>query len=343
MDTQLRAGVIGVGALGRHHARLYKQNEKVKTVGIFDVNRETAETVGREFDIPVFDDWKKLADSCDLLSVAVPAIYHEECTIPLLNMGKHVLVEKPIASTVADAELMVEAAHKNNVILAVGHTERFNPAMDFLEKYKKNTRFIEAHRLACYPPPRPGTFRRGTEVSVVLDLMIHDIDLVLTMVDADVEHFEAVGIPVLSDTEDIVSVRIKFKNGSCANMTASRVSQEPQRRFRVFQEDCYISMDYAKHFGMVLKRNKIGFARKDVNLNEKNALADELDNFIEAVKATVATGVIHQPKVPGEQGLRALRLAVAIQDEIRRYNDFYGFKFANEMAQKSIMEDDLSK
>ena len=157
MDTQLRAGVIGVGALGRHHARLYKQNEKVKTVGIFDVNRETAEAVGREFDIPVFDDWKKLADSCDLLSVAVPAIYHEECTIPLLNMGKHVLVEKPIASTVADAELMVEAAHKNNVILAVGHTERFNPAMDFLEKYKKNTRFIEAHRLACYPPPRPGT------------------------------------------------------------------------------------------------------------------------------------------------------------------------------------------
>ena len=343
MDTQLRAGVIGVGALGRHHARLYKQNEKVKTVGIFDVNRETAEAVGREFDIPVFDDWKKLADSCDLLSVAVPAIYQEECTIPLLNMGKHVLVEKPIASTVADAELMVEAAHKNNVILAVGHTERFNPAMDFLEKYKKNTRFIEAHRLACYPPPRPGTFRRGTEVSVVLDLMIHDIDLVLTMVDADVEHFEAVGIPVLSDTEDIVSVRIKFKNGSCANMTASRVSQEPQRRFRVFQEDCYISMDYAKHFGMVLKRNKIGLARKDVNLNEKNALADELDNFIEAVKATVATGVIHQPKVPGEQGLRALRLAVAIQDEIRRYNDFYGFKFANEMAQKSIMEDDLSK
>lgn len=343
MDTELKAGVIGVGALGRHHARLYKQNEKVKTVGIFDVNRETAEAVGREFDIPVFDDWKKLAEACDLLSVAVPAIYHEECTIPLLNMGKHVLVEKPIASTVADAELMVEAAHKNNVILAVGHTERFNPAMDFLEKYKKNTRFIEAHRLACYPPPRPGTFRRGTEVSVVLDLMIHDIDLVLTMVDADVEHFEAVGIPVLSDTEDIVSVRIKFKNGSCANMTASRVSQEPQRRFRVFQEDCYISMDYAKHFGMVLKRNKIGLARKDVNLNEKNALADELDNFIEAVKATVSTGFLHQPKVPGEQGLRALRLAVAIQDEIRRYNDFYGFKFANEMAKKSIMEEDLPK
>ncbi len=343
MDKELRAGVIGVGALGRHHARLYKQNSKVKTVGIFDVNRATAEAVGKEFDIPVFDDWRKLAEECDLLSVAVPAIYHEECTIPLLNMGKHVLVEKPIASTVADAELMVEAAHKNNVILAVGHTERFNPAMDFLEKYKKNTRFIEAHRLACYPPPRPGTFRRGTEVSVVLDLMIHDIDLVLTMVDAEVEHFEAVGIPVLSDTEDIVSVRIKFKNGSCANMTASRVSQEPQRRFRVFQEDCYISMDYAKHFGMVLKRNKIGLARKDVNLNEKNALADELDNFIEAVKATVSTGILHQPKVPGEQGLRALRLAVAIQDEIRRYNDFYGFKFANELAKQSLDEEDLLK
>ena len=124
-------------------------------------------------------------------------------------------------------------------------------------------------------------------------------------------------------------MRIKFKNGSCANMTASRVSQEPQRRFRVFQENCYISMDYGKHFGMVLKRNRVGLARKDINLDEKNALAAELEDFIDAIKRTRTTGVVQQPKVPGEQGLEALTLAVAIQSEIRRYNDFYGFKFAS--------------
>ena len=214
------------------------------------------------------------------------------------------------------------------MVLGVGHVERFNPAMDFLEKYAANTRFIEAHRLAQYPPPRPGLPRRGTEVSVVVDLMIHDIDLVLTMVDSEVEHFDVVGIPVLSKTEDIVNARIKFRNGSCASLTASRVSQEPLRRFRVFQEDCYISMDYGKHFGMVLKRNRIGLARKDVNLDEKNALAAELEDFILAVNRSRMTGTLCQPKVPGEQGLRALKLAVAIETEARRYNDQYGFKFA---------------
>ena len=200
--------------------------------------------------------------------------------------------------------------------------------MDFLEKYAAHTRFIEAHRLAQYPPPRPGLPRRGTEVSVVLDLMIHDIDLVLTMVDSEVERYDVVGIPVLSKTEDIVNARIKFKNGSCASLTASRVSQEPMRRFRVFQEDSYISMDYGKHFGMVLKRNRIGLARRDVNLDEKNALAAELEDFILAVNRTKMTGVLCQAKVPGEQGLRALRLAVAIEAEARRYNEQYGFKFA---------------
>ena len=321
IDSKLKVGVIGVGALGRHHARLYAQSPNAEMVGIFDVQSETAKRVGEEFNLKIFSDWRELAEQCDALSVAVPANYHATTTIPLLEMGKHVLVEKPIAASVPEAEAMVEAAKKNNVVLGVGHVERFNPAMDFLEKYAANTRFIEAHRLAQYP-------RRGTEVSVVVDLMIHDIDLVLTMVDSEVEHFDVVGIPVLSKTEDIVNARIKFRNGSCASLTASRVSQEPLRRFRVFQEDCYISMDYGKHFGMVLKRNRIGLARKDVNLDEKNALAAELEDFILAVNRSRMTGTLCQPKVPGEQGLRALKLAVAIETEARRYNDQYGFKFA---------------
>lgn len=324
---KLKVGVIGVGALGRHHARLYNLSENAEVVGIFDVSGETARKVGDEFQLKVFSSEEALAEQCDALSVAVPATFHYASTMPLLKMKKHVLVEKPIAASVAEAEAMVQCAAENQVVFGVGHVERFNPAMDFLEKYKANTRFIEAHRLALYPPPRPGMHRRGTEVSVVLDLMIHDIDLVLRMVNSEVERFDAVGIPVLSKTEDIVNVRIKFKNGSCANMTASRVSQEPQRRFRVFQEDSYISMDYGQHTGMVLKRNRIGLARKDVNLDEKNALAAELEDFIAAVKATRSTGVLHSTKVPGVQGLAALKLATAIEEEIRRYNNHYGFKF----------------
>lgn len=329
MDRKLKVGVIGVGALGRHHARLYKQFvPNVELVGIFDVSTETAEKVGAEFDIKVYSDWKELANDCEALSVAVPANYHNSSVIPLLRMGKHVLVEKPIAASVPEAEEMVRVAKECNCVLGVGHVERFNPAMAFLEKHAANTRFVEAHRLAKYPPPRPGLPRRGTEVSVVVDLMIHDIDLVLSMVDSEVERIDAIGIPVLSGTEDIVNVRIKFKNGSCANMTASRVSETPQRRFRVFQEDTYISMDYGNHSGMVLKRNKIGLARKDVNLDEKNALALELEDFATVTLKTIESGVLCETKVSGDQGLKALKLAVDIENNIREYNNSYGFKFA---------------
>jgi predicted dehydrogenase len=325
---KLKVGVIGVGALGRHHARLYAQSPNAEVVGIYDVQRETATAVGEEFGLQVFHDWRELAESCEALSVAVPANYHASSTLPLLEMGKHVLVEKPIAASVPEAEAMVESARRHNCVFGVGHVERFNPAMDFLEKYAHETRFVEAHRLAKYPPPRPGLPRRGTEVSVVLDLMIHDIDLLLHMVNAEVERFDVVGIPVLSKTEDIVNARIKFVNGSCASLTASRVSQEPLRRFRVFQENSYISMDYGRHFGMVIKRNRIGLARKDVNLDDKNALAAELEDFIAAVNQTKVTGKVCDPRIPGEEGLKALRLAVDIENEARRYNAHYGFKFS---------------
>ncbi|MCP3967481.1 MAG: Gfo/Idh/MocA family oxidoreductase [Lentisphaerae bacterium] len=325
---KIKVGVVGVGALGRHHARLYNLSENAEVVGIYDVSKETAQKVSEEFGLTIYEDIEELAKNCEALSVAVPATMHSKITVPLLDMGKHVLVEKPIAATYEQGKEMVDAAERNNVVLAVGHVERFNPAMDFLEKHAADTRFIEAHRLAKYPPARPGQHRRGTEVSVVLDLMIHDIDLVLKMVDAEVERFDAVGIPVLSSSEDIVSVRIKFKNGSCANMTASRVSEDPQRRFRVFQENTYISMDYGSHSGMVLKKNRVGLARKDISLDEKNALAAELENFVSAVKATKESGKVVQAKVDGNDGLNALKLAEDIVKEIRRYNDEYGFKFS---------------
>jgi len=325
--AKVKVGVVGVGALGRHHARLYNLSENADVVGIYDVNSETAEKVGQELGLKVFTNMEELANQCEALSVAVPATKHHETSMPLLKLNKHLLIEKPIAVTVEEAEEIVKEARSRNLVLAVGHVERFNPAMDFLEKHTENTRFIEAHRLAQYPPARPGQHRRGTEVSVVLDLMIHDLDLILTMVDAEIERIDAIGIPVLSKTEDIVSVRIKFVNGSAANITASRVSMEPMRRFRIFQEDCYISMDYGTHSGVILKKNRVGLAKKEINLDEKNALAAELEDFLLAVKKTRDTGKIVDPKVTGEQGLRALRLAIDITKQIQEYNERYGFKF----------------
>ena len=328
MSKKLKMGILGAGVLGKYHTKLTKANPKAELVGIYDVIPAAAQALAREFETKAFDSIEALAAECDAITIAVPATKHAEAALPLIAQGKHLLVEKPIAATVEDARAMVDAAEKQGVVLAVGHVERFNPAMDYLEEHRTKTLFIEAHRLAKYPPPRPGQIRRGTEVSVVLDLMIHDLDLILTMVGDEVEKFDAVGVPILSNTEDIANVRIKFKNGAVANVTASRVSADPMRKFRVFQTDSYTSMDYATSTGYIYKKGFLGVGKKNLNLNEKNALADEIDNFINAVNDTLKEGKVVQPRVPGTQGLRALELAVAICDEIKAYNDKYGvYKF----------------
>jgi predicted dehydrogenase len=324
---KVKVGVVGVGVLGRHHARLYKASENAELVGIYDVSDECARRVSEEFGLKVFPTPEALAEECEALSIAVPATKHHEIGMPLLRMNKHMLMEKPLCVTVEEGTDMVREARERGLVLGVGHVERFNPAMDYLEKRQSKTRFIEAHRLSQYPPARPGQHRRGTEVSVVLDLMIHDLDLILTMINSEIERIDAIGIPILSKTEDLVSVRIKFVNGSAANITASRVSTEPMRRFRVFQDDAYISMDYGNHSGMVFKKNRVGLAQKAISLNEKNALADELEDFLAAVRQTIDTGTLVEPKVSGEQGLRALKLAVDITSQIHEYNDKYGFQF----------------
>ena len=326
---KLKVGVIGVGVLGRFHTKLYKENPNVELVGVFDVSSAAAAKIAQEFGVKPFSSEAELAAQCDALTVAVPATNHYETAMPLIERGKHLLMEKPLAATVPQAKELVAAAEKHKIVFGVGHVERFNAAMDFLEKNRSNTLFIEAHRLAKYPPPRPGLHRRGTEVSVVLDLMIHDLDLVLTMVGSEVERFDAVGMPVLSRTEDIANVRLKFRNGAVANVTASRVSSEPMRKFRVFQTDSYISMDYAKSTGRIIRKSFLGVAVKKVNLCEKNALAAEIADFVDAVRKSKEGPVLYQPKVTGGQGLRALELAEAITREIDSYNkkyDLYRFK-----------------
>ena len=324
---KLKVGVIGTGALGRHHARLYAQSPNAEMIGIFDVQQDAAKKVGAEFGLPVFDKWEELAAQCDALSVAVPANYHASTTIPLLEMGKHVLVEKPIAASVDDARAMCEAAAKNQLVLGVGHVERFNPAMDYLETHLDKPRFIEARRLAAYPPARPGMHRRGTEVSVILDLMVHDLDLVLHLANSEVESFEVSGSPILSDSEDLVSARIKFVNGCCANVTASRVSSTPVSRLQMYQNDKCYDMDFGQITGStVTSREKSGLVTAEVTLEAKNALAAELEDFIAAVQQTRISGRLHDTRVPGIQGYNALKLAVAIENEVRRSNKQYGFE-----------------
>lgn len=325
MSELLKVGVFGVGALGRHHARLYHENPKADVVGIFDVNRESAEKVGAEFGLKVFDDWKSLAEACDAMSVAVPANFHASATIPLLEMGKHVLSEKPLAATVEEGEAIFKAAEKNNVVLGVGHVERFNSAMDYLMANRTSPRYIEANRLAKYPPSRPGLPPRGTEVSVILDLMVHDIDLVLALVDAEVEKIDVLGSAVLSPGEDIVKARIKFVNGSCADITSSRLSLEPVRQVKVYQDEMCLDMDFGNVCGKRLARTGNEITSQDITLEAKNALAAELDDFIDAVNKTRATGKIHETRVSGAAGLKALKLAAAIEEEVRRYNKQYGF------------------
>jgi len=262
------------------------------------------------------------------LSIAVPATKHYDVAIGLLEAGKHLLIEKPLSVTIDEAEKIVALADEKGLVVGVGHVERFNPAMNYLEQHAGQTRYIEAERLAPYPPERPGQHRRGVEVGVVLDLMIHDLDLILSMVDSKVESFDAVGIPVLSKTEDIANARIKFENGAVANVKASRVSDTPNRVVRVFQTDAYISLDYADFKGSVVKKGKLALAKKEVELDSYNALAEELEDFIRAVNETTEKGEVVPTKVPGIQGLEAIKLAVAIQNEIEDYNKRYNVEFA---------------
>lgn len=328
-EDLIKVGVVGVGALGRHHARLYSLNKNVELVGIYDVNAENLYNVSKECNAKCFSSVEALASECEALSIAVPADVHYQVAMKLLALDKHLLIEKPLAAKVADAEEIVRIADEKKLVLAVGHVERFNPVMSFIEERAKNIKFIEVHRLAPYPPPRPGQHRRGTEVGVVLDLMIHDLDIILRLVNSEVERIDAVGVPVLSPGEDIANVRIKFKNGCVANVTASRVSNEPMRRFRAFTSDSFMALDYATKSGMIYKKHPLGIKKEPIPIDDHNALEKELEDFINCVIEAKRKGISVVPKVSGQHGLDALRLAVEITEEIKKYNIKYGVKVPN--------------
>jgi predicted dehydrogenase len=307
MNT-VRVGVVGVGSLGQHHARIYGSVPGAELVGVYDASRKQAKAVAAQNGCRAFDSLEALAAETDALSLAVPTDLHGEIGARLIRLGKHLLIEKPIASTTAEAEELVELSRQHNTLLQVGHIERFNPVMSFLEKQLENTppRFIEAHRLAPYPPARKGAPPRGTEVSVVLDLMIHDLEVILHLVRSPVKELRAVGVPVLSRTEDISNVRLEFENGAVANVTVSRISPERMRKIRVFTEDSYLSLDYQNQSGEIFSKGRLGISRKKIPVEKGDQLTRELTAFVECA-ATRGT-----PAVNGEQASEALKLAMAV-------------------------------
>jgi len=309
-ENKVRVGVFGVGSLGQHHARIYAALDKAELVGIYDVDNSRAAQMAEVHKTKAFASFDELASRIDAASVAVPTNHHFDTASRLMNCGVHLLVEKPISVTTDEAEKMVAMAREKKVILQVGHIERFNPVMKFLEDNLSLPRFIEAIRLAPYPPPREAGVPRGTEVSVILDLMIHDLDIILHLVRSPVKEVHAVGVPVLSPTEDIANVRLLFENGCVANVTASRISQEKMRKIRVFQADTYVSLDYMNQTGQLCRKSGKSIEALPVPIDKGEPLSRELESFLDCV---MSSGT---PVVTGAHASEALKLAVRIRQRL---------------------------
>lgn len=312
-ERKIRVAVVGVGSLGRAHARIYSQLPEAELVGVYDVDSRRAQEVAAEYRTAALASLDEVAQRAEAASVVVPTDRHHPVASVLLDRGLHLLVEKPLAANTEEAEDLVARAQKRGVILQVGHVERFNPVLSFLDGLHRPPRFIEAHRLAPYPPPRPGLPPRGTEVNVILDLMIHDLEVILYLVGSPVKDIRAVGVPVLSPTEDIANVRLTFENGCIANITASRVSPERMRKIRAFYDDMYISLDYQKQAGEMYRKIVGGIVREEIQVRKEEPLLLELRSFLQCVQRR------DRPVVSAEHAAEALKLAVAITRQIREH------------------------
>lgn len=308
--TPLRTAVIGVGYLGKFHAQKYARLPDARLVAVVDADRETARRIAEENQCEALTDAKALIGRVDAVSIVVPTQLHAEVALPLIEAGIHCLVEKPFAATVAQAEVMLEAARRKGIVLQVGHLERFNPIWTAGTDHLKRPVFIEAHRLA-------GFKERGLDVDVIMDLMIHDLDLVLALLPGRaVTSLHAVGVAVLSANIDIANARLTFEGGAVANLTASRVSMEPVRKFRVFQPDAYLSMDFnAKKADLIQMETgadgKKSLGGQRIEGEAQDALEAEIADFLQAVRGGQRSGA------GPEEGLAALRLAHRIVDDIR--------------------------
>jgi predicted dehydrogenase len=322
-NPRIKCGVAGVGSLGQHHARIYASLPNVELAGIFETNDLRAAEISAKYGCPRFATLAELGAVCDAVSVVVPTDRHAAVALPLLAQGCHLLIEKPLCANVAEAEQVLAAARQHECVVQVGHVEHFNPVMAFMEKQVSHPQFITTERLAPYQP-------RGTEVGVVLDLMIHDIGVVLALVKSPMRKLDSVGISVLSKTEDIANARIEFENGAVAVLNASRMSLKKNREIRVFQDNAYLSLDFMNQKGHLVKKSdiiaygvklKLGLAKAgdasaipvhEIPIEKGEPLSIELAHFIDSVREA------RQPKVGGALGKSALEVAIAITDQIRR-------------------------
>ena len=304
----LRAAAIGVGYLGKFHAQKYRDLAGVELVAVVDASLPTAQGIASELGAAAFDDYRDVLDKVDVVSVVVPTPLHYAVAADFLKRGVHVLVEKPITETVEQAEQLIQLAREHRCVLQVGHLERFNPAVQAAAQLIRNPRFVESHRLAPFK-------QRGTDVSVVLDLMIHDIDLIQELVGQPIEHIDAVGSRIFSQDIDIANARIRFAGGCVVNTTASRVSLKQERKLRIFQDDAYISIDLQQKILTVVRKKQDGpvespaqVAIEEQSLEQGDALRSEIEAFVAAVHNGTA------PVVSGEDGLRALVTAMRISE-----------------------------
>ena len=305
MHQPLRVGVVGVGYLGSRHAQIYAAMPGVDLTALCDIDATRVKGLARTLRCKALTDYQGLAGRVDAVSLAVPTTLHATIGRDLLAQGIHVLIEKPIATTLADADRLIRTAARHRVVLQVGHVERFNAAIHTAIERLRHPRFIEVHRLSPYP-------FRGTDVSVVLDVMLHDLDLILMLVHARVTRVAALGVPVLSGSEDIANARLEFASGCVANLTASRISDETIRRIRVFQEDSYLSIDYkAQTVELAQKRGRT-IHRVHRPVNQRPPLQEELAAFVRSVTTK------RPPVVSGEDGRAALSLALRIEKTMRQ-------------------------
>jgi predicted dehydrogenase len=320
---KIRCGVAGVGSLGQHHARIYSELKGAALAGIYDTSKARAAEIAAKLGCPVFDSLDALGEACDAVSVVVPTDLHEKVALPLLAKGCHLLIEKPICASLAEAERVLAAAQAHRCLVQVGHVEHFNPVMAFLEKEADRPQYITAERLGTYQV-------RGTEVGVVLDLMIHDIGIVLALVKSPIAKIDSVGINVLSKTEDIANARIEFENGCVANLSASRMSLKKAREIRIFQDNAYLSLDFMNQSGHLVRKSdiiayglkmKVGLVKagdtssvpvRQIPIEKGEPLALELAHFVDSITRSL------QPKVGAALGKSALEVAIAITEKIRR-------------------------
>jgi predicted dehydrogenase len=325
---KIKVGVVGVGHLGRHHLRVYSELPEAEVIGIYDTDLEKARAKAEEFNTRCFEGLDNLLQNTEAVSLVVPTSSHFTVGQEIIKKGINVLIEKPITQTVDQAEKLIQMAQEKNLILQVGHIERFNPAFQAIQGMSLEPKFIESHRLAPF-------VSRGTDVAVILDLMVHDVDLILALVKDKVKTIDAAGVSVISESEDIANARITFEKGCVANVTASRISAKPMRKLRLFQKDTYISMDFLKKKTEVYRlvesesvkqqgKTIIGNIPLDRGktisygippVKQEDMLTSELKSFLQAVKDK------QRPVVSGEDGKEALRVALEIVRKIKEHRE----------------------